>query len=384
MLMDSKKLYQICVQCVMDTTDPDIQFNAAGVCSHCMHFDNFTKQYWFPNSEGARKLESIVAQIKADGKSGPYDVIIGLSGGVDSSYLCYWAVKKAHLRVLAVHVDAGWNSELAVSNIEKIVKTLKIDLVTQVIDWEEMRDLQLAFFKAGVANQDTPQDHAFLGAVYAFALKNKIRYVLNGSNIATESILPVAWGHSARDLDQLMGIHRKFGARSLKTFPKMSFYQSYILIPYLKKLRVIEPLNYMPYDKAVAISTLEQQLGWRYYGGKHYESRFTKFFQSYWLPKKFGYDKRRAHLSSLIVAGQLSRESALEELQKPLYENTELAEDKQLIAKKLGISVLTLEDLMQQPNKFYTDYPNNMWKVKISRAVLHAIRKCMPRKRTLV
>lgn len=355
--------YKICVQCIMDTSDPQIYFDEQGVCNHCLKFKENAKKYWFPNQIGQKKLEALISQIKLSGKNHSYDVIIGLSGGVDSSYLCYWAVKEVGLRVLAVHVDAGWNSELAVSNIEKIVKLLEIDLVTQVVDWEEMRDLQLAFFKAGVANQDIPQDHAFLAGVYAAALKNNIRYILNGSNLATESILPIAWGHSSTDLDHIKGIHKKFGTKPLVRFPKVTFFQHYVSIPYIKKIRVIKPLNYMDYNKTQAIEVLEKKLGWRYYGGKHYESRFTKFFQSYWLPEKFGYDKRRAHLSSLIVSQQLSREAALSELTKPTYNLNELQEDKILIAKKLGISIEEFNNLMQQPNKHYTDYPNDQWKV---------------------
>lgn len=347
----------------MDTTDPEITFDSEGVCNHCRQFENTAKYYWLPHT-GQEKLAALVQEIKKYGKDKEYDAIIGLSGGVDSSYLAYWAAK-AGLRLLAVHVDGGWNSELAVKNIENIVKKLGIDLYTYVVDWEEMRDLQLSFFKACVANQDVPQDHAYFAALYNFAVQNNIKYVLNGSNLATESILPRAWGHNAMDIAHLKGIHKLFGTRKLKKFPLVSFFKYYIYYPYIKKMEIVRPLNYMDYNKEKAMELLNTEVGWTYYGGKHYESRFTKFFQAYWLPEKFGYDKRKAHLSSLIVSGQLTREQALKEMEKPLYEKKELAHDKELIAKKLGISVEEFQALMSQPKKTFRDYPNNEWKIKI-------------------
>lgn len=357
--------YQVCTKCIMDTTDPEITFDHEGVCCYCLNFEVTKKHYWFPDT-GRSHLDKMVQEMKSYGKDKRYDAIIGLSGGVDSSYLAYWAAKE-NLRLLAVHVDGGWNSELAVKNIENIVKKLNIDLYTYVVDWSEMRDIQLAFFKANVANQDVPQDHAFFAALYTFAVENKIKYVLNGSNLATESILPRAWGHNAMDIAHLKGIHRKFGSLKIKKFPLVSFFKYYIYYPYIKKMQVLRPLNYMDYNKDKAMDILSQELGWTYYGGKHYESRFTKFFQAFWLPEKFGYDKRKAHLSSLIVSDQITRDGALIELEKPLYEPKELERDKDLIAKKLNISKKELEHLLKEPCKSFIDYPNNEWKIELFR-----------------
>ncbi|RME24979.1 MAG: N-acetyl sugar amidotransferase, partial [Candidatus Zixiibacteriota bacterium] len=288
--------YQICVRCVMDTSDPEITFDEHGVCSHCHYFDEFVRPQWHPNEHGRQELERIVDTIRTERAQYEYDCIIGLSGGIDSSYLAY-LVRELGLRPLVVHIDTGWNSELAVQNIEAIVKKLGYDLYTHVVDWEEMRALQLAFFKAGVANQDTPQDHAIFAGLYRFAVQNKIRYVFSGSNYATESILPNSWGYSAMDARQIKGIYKRHGdGTKLRSFPFVSFFQYHFYYPYVKRMTVVRPLNFLPYNKELAISTLESELGWKYYGGKHYESRFTKFFQGYYLPVRFGYDKRRAHM----------------------------------------------------------------------------------------
>lgn len=350
----------------MDSTDPEITFDVNGICNHCLSFEANVRPYWYPGTQkAAHELDNIIRGIKREQKDQEYDAIIGLSGGVDSSYLAYWAVKHVGLRLLAVHVDAGWNSELAVQNIEKIVKNLGIELYTHVVDWEAMRDVQLAFFKAGVANQDTPQDHAFFSALYNFAVKNKIRYVLNGSNIATESILPRAWGHDAMDADQIKDICRKFGAKSFKKFPLVSFFKYYIYFPYIKGMKVVRPLNYINYEKNKAIAILEKELGWKYYGGKHYESRFTKFFQGYWLPQKYGYDKRKAHLSSMILSGEITREEVLRELENSAYDRSALKGDLEFVAKKLEIGVDKFVELMQQPNTSYKQFKNNAAKKKI-------------------
>jgi N-acetyl sugar amidotransferase len=350
--------YQICNRCIMDTTDPEITFDEQGNCNHCNSFYQSTPKLWFPNEEGERKLKAIIEKIKKEGAGKEYDCIIGLSGGVDSSFLVYQA-KQWGLKPLAVHVDAGWNSELAVQNIENIVKKLDIDLFTCVIDWEEMRALQLAFLRSGVANQDIPQDHAFFAALYRFATQNNIRYVLSGSNLATEFILPSAWGYDAMDAHHIQSIYRRFGKGNLKKFPLVSFFKYYIHYPYIRRMKVVAPLNYMPYNKQEAIDILESELGWKYYGGKHYESRFTKFFQGYYLTKKFGYDKRKAHLSSLIVSGQMTREEALEEMKKDSYPLDQLEEDKEFLIKKLGLNEVEFDHLMKVPNTLFSNYPSN-------------------------
>jgi aminotransferase len=359
--------YRICSQCVMDTTDPDITFDADGVCSNCHGFEANLKPYWKPNAEGAAELEALLHRIRVDGEGKEYDCIIGLSGGVDSSFL---ATKLAEwrLRPLVVHVDAGWNSELAVKNIEQIVSRLGLHLDTMVIDWEEMRDLQRAFLKSHVANQDIPQDHAFSAALVNKALEHGITYVISGTNFATEGILPQAWGYDAMDAAHIRDIHRQFGESKLKRFPILSFRAYYETM--LQKLQFVAPLNFMPYDKQSAIAHLEQNFGWRYYGGKHYESVWTRWYQAHYLPRKFGYDKRRAHLASLIVAGSMARDDALLELKKPLYTDNELANDTAFVAKKLGFSQAELEALIDAPPRHFAEFATHDGELERYRAKL--------------
>lgn len=366
--------YQICSRCIMDTSDPEITFDEQGVCNHCLNFDANIKPRWFPNEKGSEILQGIVDKIKRENVNNEYDCIIGLSGGVDSSYL---AVKAAQmgLRLLAVHVDAGWNSEIAVRNIENICKKLSIDLHTHVVDWEEVKELQRAFLLSGVANQDVPQDHAFFAALYNYAVKNNVKYVLSGMNFATEGILPSAWGYMAMDLKHLEGIYERFGRVPLRTFPKVNLFKYLIYYPYIKGMKVIAPLNYMPYDKNEAITILEKEFGWQYYGGKHFESRFTKFFQAYYLPAKFGYDKRRAHLSSLIVSEQLNREQALAEMEKVLYPEDQLREDQDYILRKLDLTSEDFEAVLNQPNKSFRDYPSNDQLVQFMRKVRNLVNR---------
>lgn len=349
--------YQICTRCVMDTSDPEITFDAEGVCNHCRKFEEVTSKRWFPNETGERMLQAQLAEIKKAGAGKEYDSIIGLSGGVDSSYLALRA-KSWGLRPLVVHVDAGWNSELAVSNIEGIVKSCGYDLHTIVIDWEEMRDLQLAFLKSGLSNQDTPQDHAFFAALYHYAVQHGVKYVLSGGNIATESIFPESWHSSAMDAILLKAVHKRFGTAPLRTFPLISFWDYYFWYPVVRGMRVCRPLNYMPYNKKMAMEALIAETGWKPYGRKHGESRFTKFFQNYYLPTKFGYDKRRPHLSSLIVAGQMTRDEALAALAEPLYDSDELEADLNFVCKKLGLSVEQFNEILHAKNHDYKEFPN--------------------------
>lgn len=357
----------------MDTTDPEIQFDENGVCSHCRKFETTAQKFWFPNENGRKQLEAAVERIKNGSVGKKYDCIIGLSGGVDSSYLAYQA-SKLGLRILAVHVDGGWNSEIASKNIENICRSLGIDLHTYVVNWEEMRDLQLAFLRSGVENQDIPQDHVFVAAVHKIAAQYGIKYMLNGSNIATESILPAAWGYNSLDLRHIKAIHRRFGRGKLKTFPTISFFKLHFYYPYIKHIKVARLLNYMPYNKEQAMRTLEKEVGWRYYGGKHYESRFTHFFQGYYLPVKYGYDKRRAHLSSLIVSGQMTRDQALTRMQQPRYLPQQLQEDKTFVIKKLGLTEQEFDRILSMPNKSYRDYPSNLGRRKFLLKIVKIVR----------
>nr|WP_298996105.1 N-acetyl sugar amidotransferase [uncultured Allomuricauda sp.] len=349
--------YQICKRCIMDTSDPEIVFDEHGICNHCTDALMRAKTIWLPNKEGEKRLNTISEEIKNSQKGKEYDCIIGLSGGVDSSYLAYKVVELG-LRPLVVHIDCGWNSEMAVKNVENIVKKLNLDLYTHVVDWQEMKDLQLAYFKANVANQDVPQDHAIFAALYSYAVKNNIKYVFSGGNFATESILPKSWGYNALDSKNLKSIHKRFGTRKLKKYPKVSFFRRYIYFPLIRKMVIVKPLNFMSYRKEEAMDIMKEKLDWQYYGGKHHESRFTKFFQAYYLPHKFGYDKRRAHLSSLIVSGQLTREEALKEIAEDIYPNDAHIEDMEYVAKKLGISLEEFRDIIAMPNKTHKDYPN--------------------------
>ncbi len=350
----------------MDTSDPWITFNEDGVCNHCQAYD-VNLQKIGTAADRQRKLEQMVDQLKIRGKGKDYDCIMGLSGGVDSSYLAWFVVKKLGLRPLVVHVDTGWNSELAVNNIQNIVQRLNLDMHTLVIDWPEIRDLQRAYFLSGIANLDVPQDHAFIASLFSEARKYGIKDILNGGNMQTESILPNAWGYDASDSVSLKAIHHKFGTIKLKSYPTINIFEKLLYYPFFLGMRVHRPLEWIDYNKNDAKTLLKQELGWRDYGGKHYESVFTKFFQAHYLPTKFGYDKRLAHYSSLIVSGQMTREEAYIELQKPLYDQQELEADKLFWIKKLGITAADYERVMAEKPSFYTDFNNNEQLLKLIR-----------------
>lgn len=344
----------------MDTSDPEIWFDEKGVCSHCHRFNTIAKPVLDKanSGQGLKDLEIILSKIKEKGKNKQYDCLIGISGGVDSTYVAY-KVKELGLKPLAVHFDSGWNSELAVNNIENIVKKLNIDLYTHVVDWDEMRDLQLAFFKASVANCDIPTDHAFFAVLLKIAAKYGINYIISGSNFATEFILPKAWGYSAADLRHLKAIHKCFGSFKLKRYPTLSFVARYFYYPFLKNIKTIELLNYLPYEKKAAKEVISKELEWRDYGGKHYESVFTRFFQAYYLPVKFGFDKRRAHLASLVVSGQTSRDEALAQMTLPADTQERLLIDKEFVAKKLGLSNEQFNEILNLPCKTHKSYSSS-------------------------
>ena len=355
---------KVCSNCVMDESDPEISFNFDDVCNHCITFEEETKKRWFPNEEGAQKLSEIVQRIKRDGEGKEYDCILGLSGGVDSSYLAL-KISEWGLRPLVVHVDGGWNTELAVANIEAILKYCNFDLHTHVVDWDEMRDLQLAYLRSGISNQDVPQDHIFFSTLNHFAISNGIRYFLSGGNLATECILPKAWHGPAMDSVNLKAIHKSFGTGKLKNYKTISFFDYYVWYPVFRRMRTVRPLDFMPYDKSKALSELEEVVGYKAYERKHGESLFTKLFQNHWLPTKYGYDKRRPHLSSMIVSGQMTRQEALDKLQDPLYDSDELQNDIKYFCKKLRISREEFDELMKVPNRSYQDFPNWNFRYKL-------------------
>ncbi|MFH1236086.1 MAG: N-acetyl sugar amidotransferase [Parcubacteria group bacterium] len=349
--------YQICSNCVMDTTDTRIVFDDRGVCDHCNTFYTQTLPNWHTDERGRMALQSLADKIKRAGVGRDFDSIIGISGGVDSSYLTYIAKEQLGLRPLVFHVDAGWNSQEAVNNIEKLVDKLGLDLYTEVINWEEVRDLHLAFFRSGVSHVDAPQDHAFFATMYKFAERHKVKYIMTGGNLSTECIRnPVEWMYYLSDYIQLRDIHGRFGERPLRNYPMTSILRHKIYLPYIKGIKVVRPLNFIPYIKKDAVKLLVEKIGWQPYPQKHFESRFTRFSEGYWLPNKFGYDTRRVQFSSLIVTGQMTREDALAKLKQPPYDESTIVQDFEYIAIKLGISVAELQGYMDAPNKTYRDY----------------------------
>jgi N-acetyl sugar amidotransferase len=359
----------------MDTTDSKITFDENGVCDHCNTFKKRVLPIWHPDENSMTKMQKLAEKIKQRGKGKDFDCIIGMSGGVDSSYLVYLAKEKLGLRPLVFHVDAGWNSQQAVNNIERIVDKLGLDLYTEVIDWEEMKDLQLAFFKSGVSHVDTPQDHAFFATMYKFCSKYKIKYMLTGANYSTECIMsPFEWMYYQSDSTQLKDIHKKFGSKPLKTFPLTNILWHKVYLKYVRGIQVVKPLNYFPYVKEEATQFLEKEFGYQRYAQKHFESRFTKFYEGYWLPEKFGFDTRRVQYSSLILTGQMKRDDALEKLKKPAYDPETIQHDFEYIATKLGITSKELKKYMDEPNKTFRDYKNQYWIYELGSWVMRKLK----------
>ncbi len=364
----------ICTNCIMDTSDPNITFDERGWCDYCNNYHKNIVPTWHPDETGIKILQPLIDKIKRDGKEKPHDCLIGLSGGVDSSYVAYLAKEKFGLRPMLFHVDAGWNSQEAVNNIEKLVDGLGLDLYTEVINWEEMKDLQLAFFKAQVPHIDTPQDHAFFAGLYNYAAKHKHKYILTGANYSTECVRePLEWHYHASDLRQIKDIHKKFGTHPLKSFPLADIFKYKIYYRHVKRVRVVKPLNYVPFIKEEAMQFLVDRFGWQKYAHKHYESRFTRFYEGYWLPNKFGYQKHRAHFSSLILTGQITRAEALDRISKPAYDEKTIMQDFEYIAKKLDLTVEELKTLMNGENKTYRDYKNNMGLLTFGTKVLRML-----------
>jgi len=364
----------ICSNCVMDNSDSKITFDEKGVCDWCNNVYKNTLPRWYPNEKGRKLLEPLIEKIKKQGQGKDFECIIGLSGGADSSYLLHVAVKEFGLRPLVFHVDGGWDSQISVNNIEVMVDKLKLELFTEVINWEEMKDLQLSFFKAGVSHIDVPQDHAFISTLYHFAKKYNVKYILNGGNISTECVNnPLDWLYYGSDIVQLRDIHRKFGKIPLDTYPLTNILWHKVYLRYVKGIKRIEPLNYVPYIKKEAMEFLSREYGWQPYPQKHFESRFTKFFEGYWLPVRFGYDTRRVQFSSLILTGQMTREEALKELEKPSYDKINIKHDFEYIATKLGITVDELKKYQDLPKKSYKDYKSLRFRYNIGAKVLRSL-----------
>ncbi|QDW39790.1 N-acetyl sugar amidotransferase [Bradyrhizobium sp. KBS0727] len=370
----SKRAYKICASCIMDTSDSNITFDSRGWCDYCNNFHQNILPNWHPDARGEREMLAVAKTIRNEGRDREHDCIIGVSGGVDSSYVAMLAKEKLELRPLIFHVDAGWNSQQSVNNIEKMVDGLGLDLHTEVIDWQEMKDLQLAFIKAQVPHLDTPQDHAFFAALYNFAASHGFKYVITGANYSTECVRePLEWHYHATDLRQLKDIHARFGTRPLKTFPLTDIFTHKLYHRFVKGMRIVKPLNNFPYIKEEAMQELADRFGWQKYAHKHYESRFTRFYEGYWLPVKFGYDKRRAHFSSLILTGQLSRDEALRRIARPAYDEETMAHEFEYVATKLDLTVAELRALMNGPNKSYRNYKSSMPLINLGTKVLRAL-----------
>lgn len=351
--------YQQCSISVMDTiADPDIEFDEKGICNYYYEYKEAEAKHVITGESGKQKLEALAEQIRAEGRGKEYDCIMGLSGGVDSTYIA-WLAKKLNLRPLAIHFDNGWNSELAVMNIENIVSRLGFDLYTNVINWEEFRDLQIAYLKASVVDIEAITDHAIFASMYRLAGERNIKYILSGTNVQTENTLPPSWIHSKSDHINIKAIHKAYGSTPLKTFPFMDakvkrYYQQ------AKGIRSVSMLNYVDYDKKNVKALIQKELGWRDYGGKHYESIWTRFYQGYILPNKFHIDKRKAHLSDLIFGGQITKAEALEELKKPVYDPDQFKVDYDFVLKKLGLSEAEFQAIMNTPRRSHYDFDYEM------------------------
>tara|TARA_B100001287_G_C22674226_1_gene526854 strand:- start:922 stop:2055 length:1134 start_codon:yes stop_codon:yes gene_type:complete len=352
----------VCENCVMDTTDAQITFDKDGICDHCRTFHSDILPNWDTSPKGEKILQKKINMIKHAGRKNDFDCILGVSGGIDSSYLLYKVVSDFGLKPLVFHVDAGWNSQIAVNNIEKLIDKLNLDLFTEVINWEEMKALQLSFFKSGVPHIDVPQDHAFFASMYKFASKYKVKNILTGGNFSTECVRnPTQWMYYQSDSVQLKDIHSKFSDYKLSTFPMTSILWHKLFLPYFKGIKVIRPLDYFPYEKHKATKLLVEKFNFQEYPQKHFESRFTRFYESYWLYKRFGFDTRKVQYSSLILTKQMSRDDALLKLSKPPYDEATIRNDFEYIANKLGISVEELEGYMNLPLKSYNDYKSQSY-----------------------
>ena len=359
----------------MDTSDPNIIFNEDGESDYYTNFIKIIKPSWDTNEIGLKELNKISERIKKDGKQRDFDCIIGLSGGLDSSYTAYVAKEMMGLRPLLFHVDAGWNTDQAVSNIEKLCNGLDLDLYTEVINWEEMKDLQVAFLKSQIADQDLPQDYAFFSGLYKFAKKNKIKYVLTGGNYSTEACRePEQWGGFA-GIDTLLvrDIHTKFGKKELTTFPLVDILNYKLYYKYILGMEVFKPLNLVPYFKKDAENLLKEKFGWQAFQHKHHESRFTRFYEDFWLPRKFGFDKRRAHFSSLILTDQMTRQEALERIAKPELSQEFLQKEFDYVADKLDLSRNELKDIFDGKNKTFYDYRSKIKIIKLGSKVMQKL-----------
>ncbi|RAU16826.1 LPS biosynthesis protein [Nitrincola tibetensis] len=368
-------LAKICTRCIMNTSDPNIAFNDEGICNYCNNFEASIKPSWDTGAKGASDLQQLADSIRQSAKGHDFDCIIGLSGGLDSSYAAYIAKEKMGLRPLLFHVDAGWNTDQAVGNIEKLVDGLDLDLYTEVVNWEEMKRLQVAFLRSGIPDQDLVQDAAFFSGLYKFARQNGIKHIITGSNFSTECCRePEEWGGYLGIDKTLFGdIWKQFGEGDLKTFPLTDILVYKLWYQKILGMKVHHPLNLVPYVKKDAEDELERLFGWQRFKHKHHESRFTRFYEDYWLPRRFGFEKRRAHFSSLIMTGQMTREDALDRISRPEMDEHFLEQEFEYVAHKLGLSVDELQALFDMPKKTYRDYKNKRWLIGVGANALRRL-----------
>jgi len=365
----------ICTSCIMDTTDPNITFNEQGVCSRCEQFYNDILPSWNYGKDKETELKILLDKIKEEGKNKPYDCLLGLSGGLDSTYLLHLAVKEFGLRPLVFHVDAGWNSPMAISNIQNIVQKLNISLHTEKINFKEMQAIQLAFFRAGVSHLDIPQDNAFVEILDNYAKKHNIKYILNGGNISTEVVVnPTSWVYWGTDARQNKDIIKKFSPIKIKHYKFTNVIKRKLIMPYVYRVKIVKPLNVLPYVKNDVLNLLAKEYNYEYYGQKHFESLMTKFIEGYWLPKRFGFDVRKPQLSSLILTNQLTRYEALSIIQKDPLSEKDGKELFSLIAKMLEVSEIELESYLTMPIKQYTDYKHYNWLFSIGSKAMYTMK----------
>lgn len=366
--------YQICTNCVMDTSDPNIKFDKNGICERCNQYEKEVLPSWRKGVGHETELKKIVDRIKKDGEGKEYDCILGMSGGFDSSYMLHFAIKELKLRPLVFHVDAGWNIPFAVENIQKMVKKLNVELKVEVVDWEDVKNFQIAFFRSGVPHLDIPQDHAFVATLYNYADKHGIKYILNGGNISTEVVNnPQGWKYWGTDMIHNRDIIKKFSPKPLRNYPFSSVFRHKIYLKYFKKIEVVKLLDYIPYIKKDAEMLLKREYGWNPYPQKHFESIMTKFLEGYWLPERFGYDVRKAQFSSLILTGQMTREEALDRLSKPALSEDEKNALFTQVASMLEISEAELMSYFTMPLKTYKDYKNQEFIFNVGAKILHGI-----------
>jgi N-acetyl sugar amidotransferase len=359
----------------MDTSDPNISFDDQGRCDYCNNFDALIKPNWHTDARGAAALAALADEIRSSSRGRDFDCIIGLSGGLDSSYAAYVTTRKMGLRPLLFHVDAGWNTDHAVGNIEKLINGLGLELYTEVVNWEEVKDLQVAFLRSGIPDQDLVQDAAFFSGMYRFARAHGIKHIITGSNFSTECCRePEEWGgYLGIDTWLFHDIHRRFGKRPLKSFPLMDILRYKLLYQKVLGMKVHHPLNMVPYVKRDAEAELHQLFGWERFRHKHHESRFTRFYEDYWLPRRFGFEKRRAHFSSLILTGQMQRDEALSRISRPEMDEHFLTQEFEYVAHKLDLTVDELTTIFNLPKRTYRNYRNKRWMISLGANLMRSL-----------